>query len=82
MSNKTEPLNTAPIQTFIQQVKSADASKAKEVKLDLQNAKRLAFCLGEVMTRLNSDLEELLYKQSKNSNSDTIEIKMDGGSDW
>jgi uncharacterized protein HemY len=82
MSNKKEPLNTAPIQQFIQQVKSADASKAKEVKLDLQNSKRLAFCLGEVMTRLNGDLEELLTSQAKNTGDDTIEIRMDGGSDW
>lgn len=82
MSNNSEPLNTAPIQSFIQQVKSADAGKAKEVKLDLQNAKRLAFCLGEVMTRLNGDLEELLISQAKNSGDDTIEIRMDGGSDW
>jgi hypothetical protein len=82
VSNNSEPLNTAPIQSFIQQVKSADAGKAKEVKLDLQNAKRLAFCLGEVMTRLNGDLEELLISQAKNSGDDTIEIRMDGGSDW
>jgi len=82
MSNKKEPLNTAPIQQFIQQVKSADAGKAKEVKLDLQNAKRLAFCLGEVMTRLNGDLEELLTSQAKKTGDDTIEIRMDGGSDW
>ena len=82
MSNKSEPLNTAPIQSFIQQVKSADASKAKEVKLDLQNAKRLAFCLGEVMTRLNGDLEKILAAESRNPGNESIEIKMDGGSDW
>ena len=43
MSTQPEPLNTVAIQQFISQVKSADSSRAKEVKLDIQNAKRLAF---------------------------------------
>ena len=81
MSSNREPLNTAPIQQFIQQVRSADASKAKEVKLDLQQAKRLAFCLGEIMSRLEGDLEEILARQSSGSD-DVIEVKMDGGSHW
>ena len=81
MLNSKEPLNTAPIQQFIQQVRSADAGKAKEVKLDLQQAKRLAFCLGETMSRLEGDLEEILSRQSSGSN-DVIEVKMDGGSHW
>lgn len=81
MSNHSEPLNTAPIQQFIQHVRSADAGKAKEVKLDLQNAKRLAFCLGEVMTRLEGNLEEILARKSSSSN-EVIEVKMDGGSSW
>ena len=81
MSNNKEPLNTAPIQQFIQQVRSADAGKAKEVKLDLQQAKRLAFCLGETMSRLEGDLEEILSKKSSGSD-DVIEVKMDGGSHW
>jgi hypothetical protein len=77
----SEPINTAPIQQFIQQVKGADASKAREVKLDIQNAKRLAFTLGEVMTRLNGDLEALLVKQASSEN-EVIEVKLDGGSGW
>jgi len=81
VSNSKEPLNTAPIQQFIQQVRSADAGKAKEVKLDLQQAKRLAFCLGETMSRLEGDLEEILSRQSSGSD-DVIEVKMDGGSHW
>jgi len=81
VSSNREPLNTAPIQQFIQQVRSADASKAKEVKLDLQQAKRLAFCLGETMSRLEGELEEILSRQSSGSN-DVIEVKMDGGSHW
>lgn len=76
-----DPLNTAPIQQFISQVKSADASKAREVKLDIQNAKRLAFTLGEVMARLNGDLEKIIIKQSSGEEQ-IIQINMDAGSGW
>lgn len=79
MSN--EPLNTAPIQQFIQQVKGADAGNQREIKLDIQNAKRLAFTLGEVMTRLNGDLEKILAKKESNEDQ-VIQINMDAGSGW
>lgn len=81
MSTQNEPLNTAPIQQFISQVKAADASKQREIRLDIQNAKRLAFTLGEVMTRLNGDLEALLAKNISGEN-EVIEVKLDGGSGW
>ena len=76
-----EPLNTAPIQQFISQVKSADASKSREVKLELQNAKRLAFTLGEVMARLNGDLEKIIAKQGS-TDEQVIQVNMDAGSGW
>jgi hypothetical protein len=60
---QNEPLNTAPIQQFINQVKSADASKQREIRLDIESAKRLSFTLGEVITRLNGDLEAILAKK-------------------
>ena len=73
-------LNTLPIQQFINAVKGADASKKQEVKLDIQTAKRLAFTLGEVMTRLNGDLEALLAKKSQQE--DTVQVQLDGGTGW
>ena len=76
-----DPLNTAPIQQFISQVRSADASNAREIKLDIQNAKRLAFTLGEVMARLNGDLEKIVVKQTS-SEEQVIQINMDAGSGW
>ena len=81
MSTQNEPLNTAPIQQFISQVKSADASQVKEVKLNIQQAKRLAFTLGEVMSRLNGDLEQILSRKNS-GNDEVINVKMDGGTGW
>ena len=76
-----EPLNTNPIQQFIQQVKSADASNQREIKLNVDQAKRLAFTLGEVMARLNGDLEQILARKN-NGDDDVISINMDGGNSW
>lgn len=78
---QNDAINTAPIQQFIQKVKAADSSHAKEVKLDLLSAKNLAYTLGMVMSRLNGDLEKILLSQSK-SNNETIEVKLDGGNNW
>ena len=77
----SEPLNTIAIQQFISQVKSADASRSKDVTLEIQQAKRLAFTLGEVMTRMNGDLEALLIKKN-NTEEETIEVRLDGGNSW
>ena len=81
MSTQNDPLNTAPVQQFITQVKSADAGQAKEVKLNIQQAKRLAFTLGEVMTRLNGDLEKILARKNSGAD-DVIQVNMDSGSNW
>ena len=77
----TSPLNTAPIQNFIHQVKGADASQAKEFKLTLQQAKGLAFTLGIVMARLQGDMEKFV-KENTNSNEDIVEVQLDGGNTW
>jgi len=76
---QNDPLNTASIQQFISQVKGADASNQKEIRVDIQSAKRLAFTLGEVMARLNGDLEKLLITKNDTSN-EVIQVTMDGGS--
>ena len=81
MSTQNEPLNTAPIQLFISRVKSADIGQSREIKLDIKEAKRLAFTLGEVMTRLNGDLEKIIISKASGAD-DVIQIKMDSGSNW
>jgi hypothetical protein len=74
-----EPLNTISLQQFLQQVKSAENSQAREVKMSIQQAKNLAFTIGAVMSRLHGDLEKLVA-ESKNSNDEVIQVNLDGGS--
>jgi hypothetical protein len=76
---KIDPLNTIPLQQFLNAVKAAEQSRAREVKIDIATAKTLAFTLGVVMSRLHGDLE-LLVAQSKNNDDEVIQINLDGGS--
>tara|TARA_B100001057_G_scaffold338705_1_gene339445 strand:+ start:1461 stop:1700 length:240 start_codon:yes stop_codon:yes gene_type:complete len=75
-----EPLNTSSIQAFIQQVKGAEASRAKDIRMDITQAKNLAFTLGIVMARLNGDLEQIIA--NKSNADETVEVQLDGGSSW
>jgi hypothetical protein len=76
-----EPLNTTSIQQFIQQVKSAESSRARELRMDINTAKNLAFTLGIVMARLNGDLEKFVKENSGGSLED-IEVVFGADSDW
>ena len=76
-----EPLNTIPVQQFLQQVKAAENSKQREIRLTIDQAKNLAFTLGIVMSRLHGDLEKLVV-DSKSTEEEVIEVQMDGGSSW
>lgn len=77
----TEPINTAPLQQFIQQVKQGEASRAKEIRMDMTQAKNLAFTLGVVMARMNGDMEKYIKEQFEKLDSEqVIEVKMDSGS--
>ena len=81
-TKKLDPINTFPVQQFIQTVKSADASRAKEVRIDMDTAKRLAFTLGEVMSRLNGDMELFIKEHVQNLDDEPVEVQLDGGADW
>ncbi len=73
------PINTIPIQQFIQQVKAADLSQQKEIKLDIKTAKALAYSIAEVNAKLLEDFD-MLFRKLESSTGGVVEVKMDGGS--
>ena len=77
-----DPINTLPLQKFLQQVKSADISNQREIRIDIQTAKKLAFAISEISLRMNNDLETLLLKKDEESKEEVITISLDGGSDF
>ena len=80
---KNDPNISFSILNFFQVVISADASRANEVRLDINQAKQLSFVLGQILARLNGNLESLLIKkQSASQTEEVININLDGGKDW
>ena len=72
-----EPINTSSLQQFIQQVKGADMSTQKEVRIPIQQAKQLTYALATILARLTGDYEALMSRKS--TEQDTVEVKVDGG---
>lgn len=73
-----DPINTIPLQQFIQQVKAADLGQQKEIRLDIKTAKSLAYCLSEINAKLLMDYDVLLKKLEQSTGS-SITVSMDGG---
>jgi hypothetical protein len=75
----TTSINTSPIQQFIQQVKSAELSQAKEIKIGIQQARLLVLALTDVLDNCNRNWEEI-YTVLKNSQTEeVITVNLDGG---
>ena len=72
------PINTTPIQQFMQQVKAADLTQQREIKLDIKSAKALAYSLGEVSAKLLEDYD-ILFKRLESSTGAAVTVQMDGG---
>ena len=71
------PLNTIPLQQFIDKVKTADNQQLKDITLNIRDAKNLALTIGSVMSRLHGELEVLVH-QEKNA-EEVINVTVDGG---
>jgi hypothetical protein len=77
----SKPINTSSLQQFLHTVKSADLTKQKEVKIDIETAKNMSYALGIVLARLAGDYEDLLSKKDSSSD-EVIQVNMDGGTGW
>jgi hypothetical protein len=72
-------INLTPITQFIQQVRSAELSQSKEVKMSIQQARLLNLALSELMDKVNQDYQSLYTALKGSMGNDTITVSMDGG---
>lgn len=77
-----EPINTIPVQQFIQLVKTAENTRQREIKMPIDQAKNLAFTLGIVMARMNGDLEKFVRDFAMAKEQEQITVNLDGGTSW
>ena len=73
-------INANAILQFIQQVKSAELSQAKEVKLSIQQARLLSLNLAELLEKINQDYESLFNELKRSVDTEVVSVSMDGGS--
>lgn len=71
-------INTIPIQQFVNQVKAAELSNQREIKLDIKTAKSLVYCLAELSSKLVADYDKLLADLKASVGGETT-VAMDGG---
>jgi len=79
MQMQKEPINTVPLEKFFSQVKAAESSNAHDVRLTLDDAKLLAFTLGQINARLLGNIEEFISTKAIEKESEVINVEMDGG---
>jgi ATP-dependent exoDNAse (exonuclease V) beta subunit len=72
-----KPLNTVPIEDFLNKARIAIKSNQKNMVLDHKEVSDLYNSLAVVMTRLSGELEQILGSQTTQSAS--TDVKMDGG---
>ena len=72
-------INLSPITQFIHQLRSAELSQSKEVKLPIQQARLLNLALTELLDKVNQDWESLFNAVKQGSSSEVVSITMDGG---
>lgn len=72
-------INLTPLTQFAQQLRSAELSQSKEVKLSIQQARLLGLALIELQDKLLKDYETM-FNQLKNSiETEVVSVSMDGG---
>ena len=69
------PVNTIPIENFLQKAKIATKTQQRELKLDSKEYKDLSDSIAILMTRL----VELQDKRLQQPQDVSVDIKMDGG---
>jgi hypothetical protein len=72
-------INQTPITQFIQQVRTADQTQSKEVKLSIQQARALVLVLSEMQVKLLQDYETMFNELKKSIDTEVITVTMDGG---
>jgi hypothetical protein len=73
-----KPINTLPIEEYLNKARIAVKSNQKTLNLDIKEAQALADSLAIVMTRLLGDLDNAV--NIGKPAEDSLQIKMDGGS--
>jgi hypothetical protein len=72
-------INMSPVTQFVQQVRTAEQTQSKEIKLSIQQARALTLVLTEMQNKLLQDYETMFNELKKSIDTEVITVTMDGG---
>jgi len=72
-------INLTPVTQFIQQVRVAEQTQSREVKINIQQARALALVLAEMQEKLLQDYETMFNALKKSIDTEVVTVSMDGG---
>ena len=73
------PINLTPITQFVQQLRSAEQTQSKEVKITIQQARLLVLTLAEIQDKLLQDYETMFNQLKNTLEPAVVTVELDGG---
>jgi len=72
-------INLTPLTQFVQQLRVAEQTQSKELKMSIQQARALSLVLLEMQEKLLQDYETMFNELKRSLDTDVITVSMDGG---
>jgi len=72
-------INLSPVTQFVQQVRVAEQTQSRELKLNIQQARALVLVLAEMQEKLLQDYETMFNALKKTIDTEIVTVSMDGG---
>lgn len=72
-------INLTPLTQFVQQLRVAEQTQSRELKMSIQQARALSLVLLEMQEKLLQDYETMFNELKRSLDTDVISVSMDGG---
>jgi hypothetical protein len=72
-------INLSPVTQFVQQVRVAEQTQSRELKLSIQQARSLVLVLAEMQEQLLQDYETMFNALKRSVDTEVVTVSMDGG---
>lgn len=72
-------INLTPLTQFVQQLRVAEQTQSRELKMSIQQARALSLVLLEMQEKLLQDYETMFNELKRSLDTDVITVTMDGG---
>lgn len=72
-------INLSPLTQFVQQLRVAEQTQSRDLKMSIQQARALSLVLLEMQEKLLQDYETMFNELKRSLDTDVVTVSMDGG---